>query len=65
MKLIRIKIDGFPQKIKRNWHPYISFFSGTLLATSETMPFFDNKYIGDGIIHGLLKIQQEYKSDFK
>ena len=62
---IKIKIDGFPikQKVKTNWHAYISFISGTLLTVSESLPFIDNKY--NGIVHALSKVQHEYKDNFK
>ena len=61
----RIKIIDFPPKEKQitNWHSYISFASGTLLAISESLPFIDNKY--NGILDCLSKIQQEYKGNFK
>ena len=63
-KVLKIKIDGFPVKeSKTNWHSYISFFTGTILCMSESMPFIDNKY--NGILHMLYTIQQEYKNDFK
>jgi len=66
---LKIKIDGFPvkdklkDKLKPNWHSYIAFGTGTLLAISESMPFIDTEY--NGILHAVNKIQQEYKSDFK
>lgn len=64
---LKIKIDGFPVKdklkVKPNWHSYIAFCTGTLLAISESMPFIDTEY--NGILHAVNKIQQEYKSDFK
>lgn len=59
----RIKIIDFPPKQKINWHGYISFVSGTLLAISESLPFIDNKY--NGVLDCLSKIQQEYKENFK
>lgn len=65
-KTFKIKIDGFPIKehtSKTNWHAYISFGTGTLLAVSESMPFINNEY--NGVLHALLKIQQEYTKDFK
>lgn len=65
-RTFKIKIDGFPVKNpipKTNWHAYISFTTGTLLAISESMPFIDNEY--NGVLHMLSKIQQEYTKDFK
>jgi hypothetical protein len=65
-KTFKIKIDGFPVKErtpKTNWHTYISFATGSLLAISESMPFINNEY--NGVLHALSKIQQEYKNDFK
>ena len=62
----RIKIIDFPPKQtqnKTNWHGYISFVSGTLLAISESLPFTYNKY--NGVLDCLSKIQQEYKGNFK
>jgi hypothetical protein len=62
-KVIRIKIDGFPPKSKKNWHSIISFATGSMLAISEALPFIDTK--ANGILHLLSNIQHEYKNDFK
>jgi hypothetical protein len=57
-------INKLSQKsTKPNWHGYVSFFTGSILTVSETMPFIDSNY--NGILHALSKIQEEYKSDFK
>lgn len=64
---IKIKIHGFPIKQnpikqKTNWHSYISFVTGSMLFMSESMPFANNDY--NGIVHALIKVQDEYKKDF-
>ena len=62
-KLINIKIDGFPQKAKKNAHSIIAFVSGTLLIVSESLPFLNTE--SNGILHCISEIQKEYKIDFK
>ena len=58
-----IKTPMSKSNTKTNWYPYISFISGSLLTISETLPFFNNSY-GNGILHSLSKILQEYKQNF-
>jgi hypothetical protein len=61
-RTFKIKIET-SQPVKTNLRSYISFFTGSLLAISESMPFIDNEY--NGVLHALSKIRQEYKNDFK
>jgi len=65
-KTLLIKIHGFPPKAAPiyNFHKYVSFTVGTLLAISEVLPFFKS-IEGDGIISALSKILSDYNTDFK
>ena len=63
-KNIYIKLDNITTKTQ---YPYqslknkIIFASGTLLAISESLPFFTNVK-ANGILDALKKIREEYKS---
>lgn len=59
----QIKNNTNTTKPKVNWHPYVSFFTGSLLAISETMPFIDSE--SNGILHAIKKIQENFTQNFK
>jgi hypothetical protein len=55
-KILKVKIMKEPSKPK-----YIQFIATTLLATSEIMPFLDNKE--NGILQSIYMISKEYTND--
>ena len=67
-KILRVKLYPTELKLvsptKSNINKYITFVSGTLLAISETLPFFDNTN-GNGILHILSGVQKEFKDEFE
>lgn len=64
---LRIKLEPVELKLesptKSNLNKYITFGTGSLLAISESLPFFDN-IKGNGLLHMLVGIQKEYKDEF-
>lgn len=65
---LRIKLDPVEVRNcnftpKSNFNKYITFVSGSLLAISESLPFFDN-IKSNGLLHMLSGIHKEYKDEF-
>lgn len=66
---VNLSLDKKPLQIKlisskkSNFTKYVTFISGSLLAISESLPFFDN-INGNGVLHMLSSIQKEYKDEF-
>ena len=67
LKQLRIKLEPIQVKMispkSSNLGKYITFVSGSLLAISESLPFFDG-IKGNGVIHTLSSIHKEYKNEF-
>jgi hypothetical protein len=65
-RVMRLKIDPIKihisQPEKSNYAKYVTFISGSLLAISESLPYFDNVN-GNGILHVISNILKEYKED--
>lgn len=62
---LRLKLDPIQFKVISDKKPkYFSFITGSLLAISELLPFFDNVK-GNGLLHTLSHIQKEYKDNFE
>ena len=59
LKIEPIRIKMISEK-KSNFNKYISFVFGSILAISESLPFFDN-IKGNGLLHTLNSINKEYK----
>jgi hypothetical protein len=57
---IKISFDS-PKKL--NLNKYITFISSSLLALSESLPFFDSVN-GNGLIQMSSNIHKEYKEKF-
>lgn len=64
---LRLKLEPIQFKLisdkKSNFSKYVSFITGSLLAISESLPFFDN-IKGNGLLHVLSNIKKEYKDIF-
>ena len=67
-RFLRIKLDPikFEQisKPTTGVHRYIAFISGSLLAISESLPFFETTK-SNGILHAISGVVKEYKEDLK
>jgi hypothetical protein len=67
-RTVRIKVEPikFEQVSKPGspLHKYIAFISGSLLAISETLPFFSS-FKANGILQAVSGIIKEYKEDLK
>lgn len=67
---INLRFKNFDQSLKKHRKvqlgasKYFTFLTGSLLAISESLPFFESVK-GNGILHVFSQVFKEYKEDLK